>query len=77
VPNTSPDLRPPIGGGLDGADGSLITPIFYGGGFGGFDSFRWLDLWFASMSDSGGYGEVTGYHLDPPLGISGEKLCSE
>jgi RHS repeat-associated protein len=64
LPNTSITPRP-IGGG--GGGGDRIIPIFYGGGgFGGFDSFRWLDLWLASMREGGGYGEVVGYHLNTP-----------
>ena len=65
VPNTSPTMRPVIGGG-GGRDREMRPILIGGGGFGGFDSLRWLDLWFASMRDGGGYVEVVGYRLNPP-----------
>jgi RHS repeat-associated protein len=64
IPQVRPTIFGEIGG---GGGGDSISPTFHGGGGeGGFDSLRWLDLWFASMRSGGGYTEVVGYHLNPP-----------
>jgi hypothetical protein len=64
VPNNSPTLRPILGG---GPGGGIHENGHMGGGYPSWWYSMWSFVnWVNSIPAGGGYGEVIGYHIDPP-----------